>query len=179
MKPLPSRSWEAAWASLAMLGVTRGPAAPDAQPSSWGARTAEHGGVSAAGSQRASGSLCAHQPGRHCPSAAGRPQSIQNQDNVALTYKSLPGHFYGKMSSVFFFPWVPVQEQQNTVVLLQAPRKITEPRRSTRQLPGPASAGHTVTPPGSSLTAAGDPGAKKREMYELLFPLLMALPTPP
>lgn len=47
-------------------------------------------------------------------------------------------------------------------LLLQTPRKITEPGCSIWQLPCPACTGHTLMSPGSQFTAVRDPGSNKR-----------------
>lgn len=60
-----------------------------------------------------------------------------------LTYKSFLGHLYSKMSR-YFLQLVFLCESIKTLLLLQAPRKIREPRYSTQQLPFPACTQHTL-----------------------------------
>lgn len=96
-------------------------------------------------------------------STACKLHCSQNRDKTTLTYKSLLGHFYSKMPC-YFLQLMFLCKNNKTQLLLQAPRKITEPWYSIRQLPCPARTGHTLMFPGSSFTSAGDPGSKKGDV---------------
>lgn len=73
---------------------------------------------------------------------ANRSLLMEWGKKTTLTYKSLLGHLYSKTSR-YFLQLVFLCESIKTLLLLQAPRKIREPRYSTQQLPFPACTQHT------------------------------------